>query len=612
MRRSYLQGLFTGLRARLLAIVLLAVLPTFLLFVAYAGYENSLTESRERSAVQERLVTDAHLLREMISQSRATLVTFGITYAIQAQDWNLVQGNAERLQVEHPEYAVIAVADKNGRVRASSKVVDRGRSLADEPLFKRAVTSGKLTVSDYQVDPLTKRPGVSVSLPVYNAKGELVAVEYVAYESSELRKRLSDPSGASTVVLLDGNGTVLVRQPSIRGSEGKPIGASALKKAVGAKARGETIGRGLDGVTRQYYYEPVFTEGEGSHVLAVGFAAAELLSEARRAFALLLLAFGGISLAALISAWLFGTRSIYRPAVALQQAAERVAEGDLAARVVVGDRNDEIGSLGNRFNEMAGTLQQHVEELNAAQRELSELNADLEVRVRRRTAELEVSNKELEAFSYSVSHDLRSPLRAIDGFSLALIEDYSDVLDDQGRDDLRRVRENASRMGNLIDSLLKLSRLSRQEMELRDVDLSALAQEVAQFLTESEPERVVEVRIEPGVHGIGDVALLRIVLENLMDNAWKFTGKLPSAVVEFGSLESEGEHVYFVRDNGAGFDMAYSSKLFGAFQRVHGQAEFPGIGIGLATTARIVRRHGGRIWAEGEPDKGATFYFTLE
>ena len=166
-------------------------------------------------------------------------------------------------------------------------------------------------------------------------------------------------------------------------------------------------------------------------------------------------------------------------------------------------------------------------------------------------------------------------------------------------------------MGELIDSLLSLSRLSRQEMVVQTVDLSAIAGEVAATLEQAEPDRDVTFRIQPGVTGEGDPALLRVVLDNLMANAWKFTSKHPSAVIEFGARESEGETAYFVRDDGAGFDMAYAGKLFGAFQRVHGQSEFPGIGIGLATTARIVHRHGGRVWAEGELDKGATFYFTL-
>ncbi len=229
--------------------------------------------------------------------------------------------------------------------------------------------------------------------------------------------------------------------------------------------------------------------------------------------------------------------------------------------------------------------------------------------------ELEATNRELEAFSYSVSHDLRAPLRSIDGFSQILLEDYADELDEEGRGYLGRVRGASQRMGRLIDDLLGLSRVTRGSMRRERVDLSALAREVAESLRDSKPERAVEFLIEDELEVYGDARLVRVALENLLGNAFKFTGKEPEARIEFGvdpELTLRGRvPVYYVRDNGAGFDMAYAGKLFGAFQRLHGQDEFDGTGIGLATVQRVVHRHGGRIWAEGEVGEGATFYFTL-
>lgn len=224
---------------------------------------------------------------------------------------------------------------------------------------------------------------------------------------------------------------------------------------------------------------------------------------------------------------------------------------------------------------------------------------------------LEAANKELEAFAYSVSHDLRAPLRGIDGFSKALLEDYQDKLDDTGRDYLNRVRAGAQRMAGLIDDLLKLSRLTRAEMQHQRLDLGELAQRIADELQRSEPERQVDFNISLGISAQGDRALLGIGLENLLRNAWKFTGHRKHARIELGVTEQAGERVYFVRDNGAGFDMAYVDKLFGVFQRLHDAADFPGSGIGLAIVKRVVSRHGGRIWAEAKVDGGATFYFTL-
>jgi light-regulated signal transduction histidine kinase (bacteriophytochrome) len=251
---------------------------------------------------------------------------------------------------------------------------------------------------------------------------------------------------------------------------------------------------------------------------------------------------------------------------------------------------------------------ENISERKETERHIQQLNTAL----RERAMVLESVNHELEAFSYSVSHDLRAPLRAVDGFSRILLDEYADQLDDTGKDRLQRVRAAAQRMAALIDDLLKLSRITRSELKREDINFSALAHEVIEELRKQEPERTVQCIIQPDLIVWGDARLLRIVLDNLLGNAWKFTSKRPDAQIEFGMLIQDGEPVYFIRDNGAGFDMAYAEKLFGAFQRLHEISEFPGIGIGLATAQRIIHKHGGRIWAEGEVEQGATFYFTLE
>jgi light-regulated signal transduction histidine kinase (bacteriophytochrome) len=248
---------------------------------------------------------------------------------------------------------------------------------------------------------------------------------------------------------------------------------------------------------------------------------------------------------------------------------------------------------------------------NAAKtEEVLKLNATLEERVRQRTAELEATNRELEAFSYSVSHDLRSPLRTIDGFSLALEEDYTDRVDATGVDYIRRVRNGVQRMGQLIDALLQLSRITRAEINREEVDVSTMADVVAGDLVEQNAGREIVFQIEPGMTAVADPKLLQVALENLMGNAVKFSGKIDHPVVEVGW--DQAQKAYFVRDNGAGFDMYYAEKLFNAFNRLHGDKDFKGSGIGLATVARVIRRHHGRIWADSKVDHGATFWFTLE
>jgi signal transduction histidine kinase len=244
--------------------------------------------------------------------------------------------------------------------------------------------------------------------------------------------------------------------------------------------------------------------------------------------------------------------------------------------------------------------------------QLAELNRDLERRVTERTAELQVANKHLESFSYSVSHDLRAPLRSIVGFSDILAQDFAEVLGEEGRHHLQRVSANAQHMGELIEGMLTLSRVVRADVHRASVDLTALAEDVRREICESAPNRAVEFVIQKELRVTGDRALLRSVLTNLLGNAWKFTSKCASARIEVGKTGPEGDLTTFhVRDNGAGFEMKRAERLFGTFQRLHSQEEFPGTGIGLATVQRIVSKHGGRIWAESAPNHGATFFFTL-
>ncbi|MEO5961839.1 MAG: ATP-binding protein, partial [Thermomonas sp.] len=270
---------------------------------------------------------------------------------------------------------------------------------------------------------------------------------------------------------------------------------------------------------------------------------------------------------------------------------------------VPGDRNRDIARL---------VQVDDVTDRVRAEGAVKTLNRTLESRVAARTRALSEANHELESFAYSVSHDLRAPLRAIEGFSRILGERYGDALDETGRDYLGRVRRATERMAELIDALLKLSRISRTGLNATEVDLSQLAEEVAASLADADPHRQPEVRIQPGMTAYGDRALLLTLLDNLMGNAWKFTNGTPDAVIEVGkTLDKDGEPRWFVRDNGAGFDADYSNKLFRPFQRLHSQDAFPGHGIGLASVKRIIERHGGDISAEGAVGQGATFSFTL-
>jgi len=369
---------------------------------------------------------------------------------------------------------------------------------------------------------------------------------------------------------------------------------------------------------------PIVSEGERVGTVSIQSDLNEMETRIKRYVSIV---FGVLAISMLTA---YGVSSrlqgrISEPILHLAKMAKAVSvEKNYSIRAVV-DSRDEIGQLVNTFNEMLTQIQ-------VRENALQKAHDKLELRVKERTRELQqeiaerkrgeetlkeyaeqlkIVNKELEAFSYSVSHDLRAPLRHVDGFSQILLEDYAEKLDEQGQSYLRQVREASQKMSQLIDDLLNLSRITRAELRRESVDISRLVEAVAESLKKTEQNREVEFVIQKGLAAQGDAPLLRVLLDNLLGNAWKYTGKRPQARIEFGRAEKDGKEAYFVRDNGAGFDMAYAHKLFGAFQRLHSVAEFPGTGIGLATVHRIVHRHGGQIWAEAVPDQGATFYFTL-
>lgn len=437
----------------------------------------------------------------------------------------------------------------------------------------------------------------------------------VAYPSSALEPVFNPPPAelgrSGETFLADGAGYFATkpRYASAQGHE-HPISARPMQACLGGQS-GEMLDPDYRNVKVIHGFRLVPEFGSACIMAHVDQeeAFAPLESLRQRTFAATLL-FG--VLLAMTTVYL--ARRIVKPVIRLTETAHAIAEGDCKARADT-KGNDEFSELAATFNRMTGRLHAAQQRLLQNEAELRQLNIELERRVLERTRQLESANEELETFNYSVAHDLRSPLRSIDGFSRVLSNKYRDQLDATGKDWLERICRASQRMGCLIDDMLQLSQVTRGPLRLEQIDLSKMAEAVADELRKTNPGRQVRFVVQQGLSVQADPGLMRAVMDNLLGNAYKFTGKKPDAEIEFGACDSPSgsaeENTFFVRDNGEGFNMEHAHKLFGAFQRLHGIEEFEGTGIGLATVQRVIRRHHGKVWAEAIEGRGATFCFTL-
>jgi signal transduction histidine kinase len=513
-------------------------------------------------------------------------------------------------------YIDIMLADAQGRIVYTRNDAHGATKLGKVVEDRRSFAEGKKDIYfsdvyfDKSVDQHFEMLGVA---PIKDSEGNFVGEIIFEMDMRPIYKFIQETTGLGVtgealIVRSEGN-EVLFLSPLRHFPDAALQKRAPLNNKAALAAQMAALGETGSGITSDYHGTEVLAAWRYIPSLRWGlvtkidsdeaFAPVRQL-KAVTVVAALFMAVIGVCAAILVA------RTVTRPVHELQKGAEAIAAGDLRQRVGSG-AHDEIGRLSRAIDTMTRALIHDIAERERAEEAVKSLNENLQHHVR----QLEETNKELEAFSYSVSHDLRSPLRSIDGFSLALLEDYSDKLDDEGKNYLARVRGATQRMGQLIDDLLKLSRLARMEMKRDRVDLSAMASGIASRLRDHHPERPAEFIIAGGLTAFGDERLLTAALENLFGNAWKFSEKTPRTVIEFGVTDAGGDPAFFVKDNGAGFDMAYADKLFNPFQRLHHAAEFSGTGIGLATVKRIINRHGGRVWIEGAVGKGTTVYFTL-
>ncbi len=505
-----------------------------------------------------------------------------------------------------PEVSAIRMADKTGRILFGKGVAkDSAVNIADRDYFVHARddrSDGSYISSPY-LSRISGEWTINISHRIAYRDGSFAGVVYAGFPTAFFTELFSslDIGRSGTAALRDHELKLIARHPD-PGKNGSFIGqqisqASFLDKArSGIEQWTQTELSDIDGFYRILSFRKI--EGFPLYV-SVGVASADYLAGWNNLglVVVLLIAFFVAVTVRLSQLILVSWGKEKRAEEDLRESNRRLEEG-------ISERTADLSRANDR-------LRMELEERVRIEKRIQNINTELEQRVRERTSLLESTNKELEAFAYSISHDLRSPLRALDGFSEVLLREYGEKMDGRGRELLERIQTASRRMGQLISDLLNLSTIARMGFARQEVDLSIIARETVEKLKAADPARKISVGIAPGLKAMGDERLIRFMMEHLIDNAWKFTGGQDDARVEIGSDRSGPQEEFFVRDNGVGFDMAYAGNLFKPFQRLHGIHEFPGNGIGLVTVQRIVARHGGTIRVEAEPGQGATFRFTL-
>ncbi len=604
-----LRGVLGSVRLQILMLILLVGIPIAGI-LTYSGIErwndeetNAKVEAqRLAEAYSHRVSTSVISTAEFIQPLANLLATVGDLSALPPESCAAFFGPF----TSGSNLDLMAVMLPDGTLFCGQEAMPEGVSLAGRDYAEAVLTAEGAVVGTLDENPVSGSQVLPVLYPIRtpggDVSGAMVAMLSIeAFMPVDLVESLPDGAFAT---LTDRDGYVLSRYPVPTTSLiGQSIATSENLIRARTDERGAFTSVSTEGVPSIVGFAPASGLGEGA-VVFVGINRDEALGNVVTALwrnSIGLLLFSGMALGIA----LVGTqRFVVGPIRRMQRTAERMADGDLDVRVGPHYATGELGDLGRSFDSMAASIA-------ARTAEIHELNATLEQRVERRTAELEAANQELEAFSYSVSHDLRSPLRAIDGFAELVTLELGDDMSEAARRYMERVRGGTQRMGLLIDDLLQFSRVGRQEMGRRPFTMDALVQESIEDLQlQNAPS--TQWDIAPLGDAIADRAMVRRVLDNLIGNAVKFSRTQDRPKIEIGRHElSDGEVAYFVRDNGVGFDMAYAEKLFGMFQRLHLPEEFEGTGVGLAIVHRIITKHGGRVWAEAAVGQGATFFFTL-
>ncbi len=603
------------LRTKLILLVLLPVIPALTVALDTNLRERHLGRAGARERVQALAQLAAAHQAKFIDDTRQLLTTLtDFPFLVLGTNRAVAETHLFNLRLLSPDYANFGLVEAEGTLFCSAARTNDGREFDDAACFQQVMRTRQFAVGGLRTNGLTAEPVLDCAWPVVDSHQVPRRVLFASLKVSRLARAAAQmplPAQAR-VTVLDREGNVLARHPDAerlggRGGQGLPFVRQIL-----ARGAGLFESPGPDAVPRLYAVTSIPDGHAAAMFVAVGIPVAISVATADRRLLSSLVVMALVAGIALTGAGLYAEHSILQPIQRLLAAAKRLAGGDFAARTGLGEGAGELHRLAGAFDEMAAALQQRQEQVERAQAEVQRSNAQLEQRVAERTAQLQAANQELESFSYSVSHDLRAPLRHIDGFARMLEDHAGPALDAKGRRYVTVISEAAKKMGTLIDDLLVFSRMGRQELRYGTVESGALVRQVIQELEPETNDRRLEWRLQALPPVAGDTALLRQVWLNLLGNAVKYTRTRPHALIEVGTqADGPAETVFFVRDNGVGFEPQYVGKLFGVFQRLHAETEFEGTGIGLANVRRIISRHGGRTWAAGQPDAGATFFFSL-
>jgi len=604
------------IRFQLLTLAIFLTLPAMGI-ILYSGFKERTADYQKTAIESQRLadnlavaqtqfVQEAHELSNLLAQLPEVKTR-------NADKSHLILSSIHKI---NPQYRNILIADAAGTIWVKAENYDplKKESIADRRYFKHAKATRKFTASELILSITTKNPTIAVAYPLTAPNKDFAGVIVISFDLDNLRailERSQLPTDAN-YVLADSNGVIISRGKDPGQFVQTPLDQDLFKQMLDGPDRYTYEFMRKDGDRRITTWRKLRLPGEQTPYMYIraGISANTAVATANRQLRhniVLLVPFVLLSFALVL---IIGKRSIADRLTKLQTAAQQFASGIYSTRIAHQVDGGEIGDLGVAFDHMAQRVEDTINALKRSEDEVRQLNYDLERKVAERTAQLEMKMQEQESFSYSVSHDLRAPLRHINSYTTMIMEDFPTDLPDQCKAYLQRICTASNHMGDLIDDLLQLSRVGRVEMRRDTVHLSRIAAEIAQMLRETDAARTVDFSIGEGLAVAGDPNLLRMALQNLLVNAWKYTGNVPAARIEFGSQGIDGRQVFYVKDNGVGFDMEYVDKLFGAFQRLHGN-EYEGTGIGLATVKRIIQRHDGEIWAESKVNEGATFYFTI-